>query len=726
MDLSQLKTQVMTMFMMKAAQAPAVGSATQKGGGGGGGYSEIWSILYGMMVMNMVEYVFKHIPVLMLVVQGWVLARWRPSQKEWLPSALSKSDADKEKIHSVTMTRVFQKQTSDRETNVNVEKVDAVLEYICALDSARHVRLDTRYTIGTTEDIHLTPDLKGRVKQVSGGGGTTIGGAGGDEVSTFEIVLFSTTLRLTDIRAWIDDVHKNYVFEKNNKLGNNIYYFNEIPHEPTVIADMSGDSPKKTYRWDNMPKTLTFNMNEFKTSKSFTNVYGGHVDELKERLDLFVNHPEWYADRGIPHSLGIMLHGIPGAGKTSTIKAIAKDTHRHIFNLSLRPFTTQKQLLNLFFNEAVVIHKYDGSKTTYNIPINRRVYVIEDIDCMTDVTLDRGLVADKADKAAEPGSTAGDAVTLSFLLNLLDGVLETPGRILVITSNYPEKLDKALVRPGRIDVKIEFKNASRAFIREMVSRFYSDPSLPLDTIPADLDNVFTPAEVMESLCTYFKDPAAAIQHLVQKRPTRDPCLKVYDFPLLPPSRGESSLTTGRKSVSPPVVVEEDAGTSLESLGISASPPKNELIGISLPVVIATAVLEPVAAAAAPPPPPPPQPQLSTNTADTVLWNTMAYNGQNAAPRETFLNSGLMVDAGARIPYEDGISENVLPYLIPNPDFICDTSGIGGFDSYTNPSSWSDARDIDHPILDEGLAGTIQFNPPNRLDTAKCHTVECQL
>jgi hypothetical protein len=674
MDLTQLKTQVMTMFMMKSAQRPVNGAQQQQN-------SEIWSVLYGMLMMNVVEYIFRHLPAAMALVQTWALAKWRPKQQQWIP-LLGKTESEKEKINSITLTRIFQKHTTERETNTNVEKVDAVLEFICSIDNARHVRLDTRYTIGSTDDIVLTPDLKARVKQTSGGGGTNNIGFSSDESATIEIVLFSTTLKLTDIRAWIDDIHKNYVFEKNNKLGNNIYFFNEIPHEPAVTTDMSGDTPKKSYRWENMPKTFTFNMNEFKTSKSFTNVYGTHVDELKERLDLFIHHPEWYAERGIPHSLGIMLHGIPGAGKTSTIKAIAKDTHRHIFNLSLRPYTTQKQLLNLFFNEAVVVYKYDGSKTTYNIPMNRRVYVIEDIDCMTDVTLDRSLVPNGGGAAVD-----GDAVTLSFLLNLLDGVLETPGRILIITSNYPEKLDKALVRPGRIDVKIEFSHASREFIREMVSRFYSK-TVDLETIPIELENIFTPAEVMESLCTYFKDSDLALKQLVQKRPA------------------------------PPPTVVEDAGTSLASLGIEseAKPsqppkeetPKNELIVFDTPLI--------------------PEPKMKIEPkyikgdtfGDEMAWNTHHLQ----PPVDSFLTAGIKIDEAkyaevtqSRIrstaPFDITNAETINSILLPNPEFIEDLTDIHSFDPLGSaPSMWSDAKDITNPILDEATASKIIYPPPN--------------
>lgn len=492
--MSHLKTQIMTMFMMK--------------GGGTGGSGDIYTIVYSMLLMNFVEWLFRSAPVVFSTLQTLAVGYWKPRREAWLPLQ-DKSRKDKELLNSVSMTRVFTNDADkqDKVTNPFVEKVDAVIDFLCTLDNAKHVKMDTRYTLNSTEEIDMTPMLKARIKET----------AGSDEDSTLEIVLYSSVLKVSEIRQWIDEIHANYVFEKNNKLGNRTYYFNEVPVEPVSQVEIgTNGETKQSYRWDTMPKQLLFSMNEFNTSKSFANVYGHHVDELKERLDLFVEHPEWYRERGIPHSLGILLHGVPGAGKTSTIKAIAKDTHRHIFNLSLRPYTSQRQLTHLFFNETVVVTGADGGKQTLKIPLNRRVYVIEDIDCLTDVVLDRTIRGDT--KAAAMAATAtkdGDAVTLSFLLNLLDGVLETPGRILVITSNFPDKLDRALVRPGRIDVTIEFTNTNRAFILDMINKFYS-VDYAIEAIPMELEGIFTPAEVMESLCTHFKDPDAALEHMVAK------------------------------------------------------------------------------------------------------------------------------------------------------------------------------------------------------------------
>ena len=463
------------------------------------GGNDIFKIVYSMIFMNFMEVVFRNVPAMIQTFQTMFGSYFKPKKESWMPQLVH--GTEKEEISSISMSRIFMDSDKpEKNDNIYVDKVDAVLDFVCSLDSVKHLKMDTRYALNSKEEIELTPLLKAKVKET-----------GSEDGNIVEIVIFSKVLKVSEIRQWIDEVHCNYTFEKNNKLGNRIYYFNEVPVEPIIQCEMDseGGAPKQSYRWDNMPKMLTFNMNEFNTSKSFMNVYGSHVDELKERLDLFIQHPDWYMERGIPHSLGIMFHGVPGAGKTSTIKAIAKDTHRHIFNLSLRPYTSQRQLTNLFFNETVIVYGHDGNKQTLKIPLNRRVYVIEDIDCLTDVVLDRTITGGKNNKVE------GDAVTLSFLLNLLDGVLETPGRILVITSNFPDKLDKAFVRPGRIDVQIEFKHASRSFVLDMINKFYT-ANYSISDIPLEIDNVFTPAEIMESMCTHFKAPERALSHMVGK------------------------------------------------------------------------------------------------------------------------------------------------------------------------------------------------------------------
>ena len=503
--LAALKTQITTMFMMNNSN-----NKNNK--------NDIFMLIYTMIFMNLIEVIFKQLPSFGNFVKVMVITYWnkKKGQLPRLTASTTNADGSKktEVIYSITLQRPFYKADSVKATNnqagttaaINIDKIDAVIEHLCGLSNVKNVKMGTRYSLNNVDEIELTPLLKAKVRES--------GDIDGEADGLIEVVIFSSILNIPEIRKWIDEIYSNYLFEKNNKLGNGIYYFNEVPVEPPFLFDANDKEQKeRMYRWDNAPKNLMFQMTEFRTSKSFTNIYGNHVSEMKERLDLFVNHPEWYIERGIPHSLGILLHGVPGGGKTSTIKAIAKDTNRHIFNLSLRKYTTQQQLTNLFFNDAVGIFR-EGNKESFRIPLNKRGYVIEDIDCLTDVVFDREFYP-RDSTTTSPATVAGDSVTLSFLLNLLDGVLETPGRILIITTNYPEKLDRALIRPGRIDVKIEFTYTDRSFILDMLNKFYSI-QWSLEDIPEVLENIFTPAEVMESMCTYFKDPKKALEHMVRK------------------------------------------------------------------------------------------------------------------------------------------------------------------------------------------------------------------
>ena len=88
-----------------------------------------------------------------------------------------------------------------------------------------------------------------------------------------------------------------------------------------------------------------------------------------------------------------------------------------------------------------------------------------------------------------------DAITLSYILNIIDGIRETPGRILIITSNYYNKIDEALRRPGRIDYPLEMKNASKQTICDMYKHYYGK-SFPKQYLDKINDGAFSPAQIV--------------------------------------------------------------------------------------------------------------------------------------------------------------------------------------------------------------------------------------
>lgn len=206
---------------------------------------------------------------------------------------------------------------------------------------------------------------------------------------------------------------------------------------------------------------------------------------------------------------------------TSTIKAISNISRRHIINIQLSQIKSKEQLRHLFFNDE--IHVYDGLKTEkFLIPVHERLFVIEDIDAMGDTVLRREFkkpeVEKPVKKCAEDAwmdrhkeEDEAEPLDLSFLLNLLDGTLEADGRMLAISSNHPERIDRALIRPGRIDMIVHFKKCNSDILKQMVNSFYDQQFE--DWTTSELDYKWSPAEVNQILFRNFKTPDVAINEL---------------------------------------------------------------------------------------------------------------------------------------------------------------------------------------------------------------------
>jgi len=172
------------------------------------------------------------------------------------------------------------------------------------------------------------------------------------------------------------------------------------------------------------------------------------ADSLLADARDFLSSSDWYASVGIPYRRGYLLHGPPGCGKTSFCQALAGALKLDVCMLTL----SNKNLDDNGLAAAL-----------RDCPVNA-IVLLEDVDA---VFVDRKL-------QTEGRPAAG--VTFSGLLNALDGVASQEGRLFFMTTNHIEKLDAALIRPGRCDVKVEVKPASRTQARRLYSRFFVDAS----------------------------------------------------------------------------------------------------------------------------------------------------------------------------------------------------------------------------------------------------------
>ncbi|KAI1370023.1 BCS1 N terminal-domain-containing protein [Xylaria arbuscula] len=168
----------------------------------------------------------------------------------------------------------------------------------------------------------------------------------------------------------------------------------------------------------------------------------------------------WYANRGIPYRRGYLLHGPPGTGKSSLSLALAGFFKLRIYIVSLSSVNANEENLGNLFAE---------------LP-RRCVVLLEDIDSagLTHTREDNNgnPPAPAKEEEMEPGqitqgngnTNTNNRLSLSGLLNILDGVASQEGRILIMTTNHPKKLDKALIRPGRVDMIIGFGLADEYMI----------------------------------------------------------------------------------------------------------------------------------------------------------------------------------------------------------------------------------------------------------------------
>ena len=328
----------------------------------------------------------------------------------------------------------------------------------------------------------------------------------------FQITLSSKVLNADELQHTLAEWVEEYKRFLNSDSSKYLKYFLYTPS-----ADVNDDYYDATSHYSEF---------RFESGKSFANVFYPEKEDIVKRINFFTNNKAWYKKRGIPYTMGLMFYGDPGCGKTSTIKAIANHTQRHIVSVPLNKIKTAKELLNVFYNV----------KMNYkDIPLNKRLYVLEDIDAadLKDVVGERSNDKEKENKAEEDSKETGfdinllnliksssplgkvesQKLTLASLLEVLDGVMEMDGRMLIITTNYPEKLDKALIRPGRIDLKVKFGPCTTDNIVKMFEHYFETPFPAEFDISQLPDLKWTPADVTQVFLNNIHKPLEGLKQL---------------------------------------------------------------------------------------------------------------------------------------------------------------------------------------------------------------------
>jgi len=254
----------------------------------------------------------------------------------------------------------------------------------------------------------------------------------------------------------------------------------KVTSRPNVTVHMA-DSPTygPTFVWSNVKQ---------KARRPLSSIIlpDGVVASLIKDAQEFIDTEAWYVEAGIPHRRGYLLYGPPGTGKTSTIYALAGELGLEIYSLSL---------------SAGFIDDTFLQKAASSIPKNS-ILLIEDIDCAFPSR------DDEDDEEPNPmnqfaglGGVGGmkrakSAVTLSGLLNVLDGVGSEEGKLFFATTNYVDRLDPALLRPGRIDKKVEYHASTKEQASALFMRFFCRPGSGVSESMKEKENM-SPAQLSE-------------------------------------------------------------------------------------------------------------------------------------------------------------------------------------------------------------------------------------
>lgn len=314
------------------------------------------------------------------------------------------------------------------------------------------------------------------------------------------ISVFSKSKSIKYLQHYIDTIKKNYM-----------NHLNDLVNKKQQVFELEGESDDGD---------LEYSIYPFNTTCSIDKIYFDSKEEILNQVYFFRDNKDWYQKHGKPYTLGICSHGEPGCGKTSFEKSLTKMLNRHMIKVDLSKIKNKRMANKLFFSEKL---------GEYNIPYEKRVYVFYEVDRMSDILFSeeykkKSKECKKEESNSQPVIINNsknndkyklddkDNINIHHILDILDGIPERTGQIIMMSTNNFEKLDTALLRPGRIDCPIHFKKCNIQNSIKLIEDYF-ESEIPKDLCNKIKDRVLTPAEIFQ-ICSKYNDINRVVEDLI--------------------------------------------------------------------------------------------------------------------------------------------------------------------------------------------------------------------
>jgi hypothetical protein len=372
-------------------------------------------------------------------------------------------------------------------------------------------------------------------------------------------IMMSRDKCVDEMYNFIDKCEKTYNKKIEDRMTDKIFIYEFLQSENHRSS--SSDDDWNDGRKDQKLSNILCSEYQLNTTKDLKkNCFFTDVDKIIKRIDFFINNKSWYESRGIPYQLGFLFFGPPGCGKTSTIKAIARELDRHIVNVNdIDKIKKVSDIKNIFYGDYI-----NGR----HIPTHKRLYVIDEFDKILDTISEKPAISNaaaamnamsanllngimgmgmgmsgeagsgvivvdsdtsscengngdasnengkrKATKKDEDGMIKGkqngpsqslmkqkSVINDADILTIMDGLVETSGRIIICTANDPSKISEPFKRPGRLDEHIEFTKCTRSMIVQLLELFYcttlsEEQAAKINNTENDIQFKYSPAEI---------------------------------------------------------------------------------------------------------------------------------------------------------------------------------------------------------------------------------------